>query len=269
MIAMMGLLSPLVASADIVVNGSFGPNGDVGFVTSPPSLGITFGAAGQGSIFQMDGFVNATGHDFGGGSGVSADLANGSPTGLAYSFSASQPTAAQLLLSYSFTNTSGTALSGLQFLYFVDPDIGANFADETATTHGSIGTGFPNVTSFQVGDPSLSTIFTNLTNGTLSNVNELPSGTPGDVSMALGFNVGTLGVGQSTGFQVLLSDDGSHLGGFYISQQDPIFTGDTLTVSGLAVPEPASWISLTIGGAFPLAYALRRRARRQAWTRSQ
>jgi hypothetical protein len=260
----VSLLSPITARGDIVVNGSFGPNGDVGFVTSPPNLSITFGVQSMGSIYQMDGFVNAPGQDLGSGPGVSADLANGSPTGIGYTFGESQPTAHQLLLNYNFTNNTGVALPGFQFLYFVDPDIGPNFADETATLKGTLGT--PSPSSFQIGDPSLSSIFTNLLAGTLNNVNGLPPGTPGDVSIALGFSTGTLAVGATASFDVLLSDDGSSLGNFSITQNDPVFTSDFLTVSGIAVPEPSTWALLTVGGTITLISRARRsrRARLQA-----
>ncbi len=178
--------------AQIVVSGAFGPNGDVGFVNSPPDLSISFGSDGEGSIYQMDAFVNVAGQNLnntGSGFGTSADLSYGSPAGLAYSFSAAQPTADQLVLTYSFVNNTGASLPGFQFLAFVDPDIGPNYADEWATVAGSPGPGGanPNPESFQVGDPTYSTIFTNLLYASLSNVNEEPSSDPGDVSMAVGF----------------------------------------------------------------------------------
>ena len=112
------------ARADIVVQGSFGPNGDVGFVNSPPSLSITFGGDGQGQIAQMDGFINVAGQDLnnsGSGFGTSAQLTYGPPPGLAYTFSASQPTADQLLLTYQFVNNTGSSLSGFQFIPYVNP----------------------------------------------------------------------------------------------------------------------------------------------------
>ncbi len=266
-IATLGAFEPLVARGDIVVNGSFGPNGDIGFVTSPPDLNVTFGD-GQGSIYQMDGFVNVPGKDFGSGPGQSADLANGAPTGLSYTFNATQPTTQQLLLSYTFVNNSGAALPGFQFLYFVDPDIGA-FDDESAKVNGSLG--LPSPTSYQVGDPSISSIFTNLMNGTLNNANDFPPPTQGDVSIALGFTIGSLDIGQSVTYDVLLSDDGTHLGNFFITQTDPVLANDFLTISGISsmVPEPTSIVSMTIGTLLGLGYLARRRARRQAWTRSQ
>lgn len=264
LLALLGPGGPLGARADIVLSQGFGPNGDVGFVTSPPGLTINFGPDQQGSIYQMDGFVNAPGKDFGSGAGISADLASGAPAGLSYTFGAYQPTPNQLVVSYSFVNNSGAALPGFQFLYFVDPDIGPNFADESATTASTSKLGFPNATAFQVGDPSTSSIFSNLMTGTLSNGNDYPSGTPGDVSSALAFTVGTLGIGQSTTIDILLSDNGTHFGDFYITQTDPVFTGDTLTVSGAVVPEPRSVISMAIGLVMSIGYWIKRRRLAQA-----
>jgi hypothetical protein len=227
-----------IAHASIVVTGNFGPNGDIGFVTSPAGLSISFGD-GNGSLYQMDGFVNGQ------------QLGNGAPAGLIYTFSAAQPTADQLLLSYSFVNNSGSSMPGFQFLFFADPDIGPDFADEWANAAGTPGHG---LTGYQIGDPQLSSIFTNLLNGTLSNVNEQNSANPGDVSIALGFDFGTLSAGQTASFQVLLSDDDSQLGSFSITQSDPAFARDRLTVSGIA-PEPSS---LALFGTGAVLYALRR-----------
>jgi hypothetical protein len=249
-----------ITRADIVVNGAFGPNGDVGFANSPTNLFILFGSAGQGSIYQMDGFVNAPGVDLGNGVGISQQLSNDSLQGLALNFTATQPNAHQLLLDYRFTNNTGATLSSLQFMHFVDPDIGPNFADETAVVAGHT----TSATSYQVGDPQLSSIFTNLYTGHLSNVNEEGTGHPGDVSMALGATSGPLLAGQYTDYQVLLSDNQSTLPGsnLSITQYDPVYTADTLTVSIAAVPEWGAGFALaaqlaTFGGVLWLRRRLR------------
>jgi hypothetical protein len=252
--------------ADITANGNFGPNGDVGFVNSPPTLSITFGASGNGSISQMDGFVNASNANLNNNPlnnfGTSAELTYSPPTGMSYSFAYSQPTPHELLLTYTFVNTTGMALTNFQFMHFVDADIGPNFADEWATTNGSLSAG-PALTphTFQVGDPANSTIFTNLANGTLNNTNAFPnSSQSGDVSTAVGLLAGTLAINQKIAFQVLLSDNGTALPGFSITQQDPVFTGDTLTISAAIVPEPSS---LVLGGLAVYGFvALKRRRQR-------
>ena len=243
--------------ADIVVTGAFGPNGDINSsANSPAGLGLTFGASNQGFLGpdfgQLDAFVNVAGQNLnntGSGFGTSADLSYGSPTGLGFQFSSSQPTTHQLLLSYQFVNSTGVDLPGFQLLSLVDAGIGSNFADESATTAGALGNGHfgSGASSFQVGDPSSSTLYTNLSSGTLSNVNELSSPTSGDVAIGLGLQFGTLHAGQSVGFLVLLSDDGSNLGGLVVTQTDPVFLNTTLTVSARVVPEPSALIQLAIG----------------------
>jgi hypothetical protein len=253
----LGLVGPSVARGDFNINGSFGTNGDIGF-TGPTSI-VSFGPDSQGSLYQMDTFLNIPAQN----GGTSYDLANGTPAGLSFAFSVSQPNANQLLLSYTITNTSAAPLVNAQLLYFVDPDIGPNYADETASVTNPIVTkpSFP--ASYQIGDPSLSSIFTNLFDGMLNNQNSLPPGTPygGDVSEALGFNLGTLGTGQTSKVDILLSDNGATLNGFYLTQTDPVYTGDVLTISGEIVPEPSSFVLVSIGLVSGLGYSWNRKRR--------
>jgi hypothetical protein len=274
-IALCGPLGAASAWADLTVAGGFGPNGDVGFVTSPPSLSINYGD-GLGTINQMDGFVNVPGVTYSNpidpSFGPSADLINGAPMGLASTFSASQPTAHQLLLTYQFTNISGGNLAGFQFLQYTDPDVGSGLG-ESAMVNGASSLGLPNnPSSFQVSDASYGTTFTNLASGMLSDNNDLPTPTPiSDVSFALGFNVGTLTNGSTATIEVLLSDDGSSLGNFSITEVAP-GSADALTISGaVVVPEPSSLVLVAMGGLIGSAAIARRRSRvrAQAWTRSQ
>lgn len=256
-----------VAQADIVITGSFGPNGDVGFANSPSNLGITFGTNGNGTASQLNGFVNSAGgpslNNDGSGFGTSADLSYGPPPQLTYSFSSQLSTAHTLVLTYSFTNVSGITLPGFQFLSFVDPDIGSDIADETASLSGSLGTGatFSGATSYQVGDPTTSTLFTNELFGTLDNTNAFPPGTPGDVAIGLGFTIGNLTNGAKAQFQIMLSDNGTTLGGFGITVNDPVFTSYSLTVSGQVtmVPEPSAWLTCTLGLVSMTALSARRK----------
>jgi hypothetical protein len=252
------LSAALAAHASIIVSGGgFGANGDLGFVASPP-VAVSFGqGAGSGTLYQMDGFLNVAGGDLGYGTGVSAQLTNGAPSGIGFTFSAAQPTANTLLLTYTFVNQTLNPFPGFEFLWFADPDIGDNFADETASVNG---TGGPN--SFQAGDPVTSSIFfTGLLHGALNNVNDNPAGTPGDVSLALGFQHAAFAANGSAVFQVLLSDNGTHLENFFITQNDPVNTTDSLTVSGQVVPEPAGWL---LAGSGLLALAARYRKRRKS-----
>jgi hypothetical protein len=280
-IAFLGLIGSPGAQADLTVYGGvdpnvnlgFGPNGDIGFVNSPPTLGISYGSDGQGSVYQMGGFVNVQGMNFNSDVGNSADLSYGPPAGIGFQFSASQPSPDQLLLTYQLTNNTGAALPGFQFLHYVDPDDGTNYPYEYATVNGLSNLGQnSNPTSFQVSDASYGTIFTNLGTGMLSDNDDLPNPSQvGDVSAALGFNVGSLGIGQSATIEILLSDNGTTLNNFFITQGDPLYPGDSLTISGSVVPEPRSLVLLAIGSLLGVAPDIWRRvrARAQAWTRSQ
>jgi hypothetical protein len=275
-IAILGLLEPAGARGDITVAGGFGPYGDLNILpSSPPNLAITYGADGQGSIYQMDGYVNVPGVTYSNPGnpafGPSADLANGPPMGLTYTFASSQPTADQLLLTYQFTNVSGAALPGFQFLQYTDPDVGSGLG-EYATVAGASSLGLPNnPSSFEVSDAGDGTTFTNLASGMLSNNNDLSNPShEGDVSFALGFSVGTLGIGQTATIEVLLSDNGSKLSDFSITEVAP-GTGDGLTISGVVVPEPPSLVLMAVGSLLGVGGQAWRRAkaRGQAWTKSQ
>jgi hypothetical protein len=253
------------ARAGIVVSGSFGPNGDVGFPNSPPNLSISFGADGQGQIFQMDAFVSAAGQNWnnnGTGFGTSAQLSYGPPTGLVYTFGATQPNADQLLLNYQFVNNTGSALSSFQFMPYVNPFFGFTIPNDYGTVTGSTSTN-PTLgpQTYQIDDANSGTIFTNVLFGKLDSMNHAPSATEGtNVAMALGFTVSTLAAGQSVAFDVLLSDNGTSIGSLALTDQNPNYPGDTLTMSG--VPEPSGLVLLGLGslGVF-CAGALSRRKR--------
>ena len=233
--------------ADVSITGTLGPSGSVGFPNSP-GVSVNFGQ--DGSVYQMDGFLRVPGLNLGDGVGVSRRLDNGTPTDFAYAFSYTQPSVHQLLLDYQFINQTGSPVTGAQFHFFVDADITANTADEFGDVAGSTGGGSPalNPSHFQIGDPQLSSIFfTGLINGTLNDTNEEPNGSPGDVSMALGFTLPVIADGQAFRITVSLADDTTLIGSLALTQSDPLST-DQLTLSGVAfVPEAATWIPGLLG----------------------
>jgi hypothetical protein len=259
-IVLVAALAPCGARADIVVSGAWGPNGDIGFQHSPPSLSVAFGlsnglgAAGQGVIAQMDGFVNVPGVDLNTdqtpdpGPGISRQLTNGPPPGVGFTFTPTLLGPQELQLDYKFVNNTASVFHNFQFLYYLDGQIGDSSTypyDEYATT---LGARAGNPRSFQVGDPVLSSIFYNLLHGTLSNVNEQPVTNPGEESMALGFNLGDLAVGQAAEIKILVSDDGTFVGPFSVTEHNQTIPLDTLTISGTAItPEPSILLLGAIG----------------------
>jgi hypothetical protein len=256
------------ARGDMVLTGSFGPGGDIGFNPSVTAA-VSFGPTGAGNLFQLDGFLNASNANLNNGSGfgTSAQLSYGPIAGVGFNFAFSQPTTHQLLLTYTFVNNTGGALTGLQFMSFADADVDpANFTNEYATVSGSPGPGSPNTTphSYQIDDPTFGTIITNLTNGTLDNTNHSGIGQPINVSMALGFLFGTVANGATVQAQVLLSDDLTTLPGLSLTQQNVDSTGSpgSFTMSGrtVSVPEPASVTLLAMGG-ISVCLAVRRSRR--------
>jgi len=224
----------------------------------------------------MDGFINVAGQNLnnsGTGFGTSAQLTYGPPAGLTYIFSESQPTPDQLLLTYRFANNTGSSLSGFQFLPYVNPFFGTTNPNDYATVTGATAANpFNGPSTYQVGDANNSTIFTNVLFGTLDNTNSTTNPpTPGtNVAMALGFTLSTLGVGYDAAFQVLLSDDGSSIGSLAVTDQNPGYPGDTLTMSGQAIPEPSGIILLGLGllGALTACDLFRRKGVRGTGGRS-
>ncbi|TVP58439.1 MAG: PEP-CTERM sorting domain-containing protein [Halomonadaceae bacterium] len=159
------------------------------------------------------------------------------------------------------------------FVGFFDMDIDAHlntYFNEFGAAHGTAGAG----QSWQIDEPGyvFGSIYDNTLAGSLSNSNNLPSGTPEDVSFALGWDF-VLAPGETAQLFLTLS----HVldtTGFYLEQVDhetgPDFSESTsiyfwssLEISGgsVAVPEPASLGLLALG---LMLVASRRSGTRQA-----
>ena len=250
------------ARSDAVTITPFGDNGEGGSSNGQSS---TIGS--DGTVFEVDGFVNIGGRDLnGGGFGTSAQLSKDAlPSGLDFTFDATLSSdSTDLTLSYSFTNNTASDLIDFQFLSFVDADIADmtfdSFWDESASTSGFLAEG----QNFEVDEPGymFGDIFDNVRLGTLDGDNAVPWDSPEDVAMALSFGLPVLGSGETYRVDIMLSEDGGFLGTFVIDQGDPNLA-TTISYSGTAsvaspMPEPSSLI-LFGAGSLLVGRALRRR----------
>ncbi len=168
--------------------------------------------------------------------------------------------------SWTYVNTTGASLTDVDIFVFLDADIDRSI-NGAANEYGQVvsqtlppGSPANAVTwsSFQIDEPGFvsGTILNNLLDGFLDNTNHVPPGTTNDVSLALGFSIGTLLPGQqSTGtFTISTSDIGG------LSQTDPdsnftfYFNGDVTAPSngpngsGSATPEPGTAALVLVSG---------------------
>lgn len=260
-------------SAEIVF-GSFGRDGEGG---SANGQLFTFGSGGE--FFEVDSFLNISGSDLNGSTvGSSAQLSiDPLPSGLSFSFTpllSSDKT--DLTLRYEFTNQSGGAFSDVKFFPFVDAQIDEptnTYFNEAGDIAGSLGTGVADSDpdSFEIDEPGFvfGNIFDNLRLGSLDNTNNVPSSFPDDVSMALGFDLGSLNPLDKATVDVFLSEDGDSIGSFSLLHFDTdAGSADTLTLSGqssvTAVPEPSAIFLMALFPVVVLVTNFRRRVRAQA-----
>lgn len=162
---------------------------------------------------------------------------------------------------WTFTNTSGTALSNLYFLVFLDADIDRDL-NTFFNEYGEFGSlalppsailGSIAASSWEIDEPGFlfGNIVTNLFAGVLENSNGVPSSAPDDASLALGFFLAQLSPGQS--LTVRMSISRTDIGG--LRQVDPdsdfqfYFNGAAEVTNGgpSPIPEPSTF-ALMISG---------------------
>ena len=161
----------------------------------------------------------------------------------------------------SFTVTG----SGSHYVsLFVDHEI-----DELANTYfNEFGTfsGTPAAgQTWEIDEPGYTygDIYSNFTAGSLDETNGVPSGTPDDVSMALGWGF-TLAAGETATVKFTLSET-APTGGFFLTQTDPnsqqsLYFSSTNTIRGgsTSVPDGGSTLAM-LGVSFALMGAALRR----------
>lgn len=146
-------------------------------------------------------------------------------------------------LIWSITNNSGVDIANSQFTGFLDVDLGPVFFENFGEIQGAIDTQYD---SWEIDDrdPFFGDIYAHVQSATdsLDNTNSLPTGSWGDVSLALGFNISDLLIGETIIATFLISDaltGPAGLAQFDVNSNDVIyFSGSIDRVS--VVPLPGS-----------------------------
>lgn len=284
------------ARAITMGTGGFGPGGEAGAAydsdsdgNADYSIALFDGETSQGDVYLLDAFlyVDSNGDNFpddlnGVFDGVTAQLSVDTlPTDLDYGFGYFLQDPTNLLLTYTFTNNTGSRLSDLRFFSYLDAEIietGNTFFNEYGGTVGTPGSGSGDgdPDNWEIDDPYSGNIMAfNLYNGVLDNTNAVD--TPSlvtpfccDVAMALGFFLGDLNPLDVATITMLISTDRSYLGSYALRHFDDTSTNKDITFSGQSsvsgpspVPEPGTWLLMGTGimSLAALRFRLRRKER--------
>jgi hypothetical protein len=159
-------------------------------------------------------------------------------------------------VTWEVTNDTGGDLFDVKFFGFLDAEIDEpvnSFFNESGALVSVTGAGSSDTAadSWEIDEPGFvfGDIFDNLLDGSLDNLNSVPAGQEDDVSLALGFDIGTLLSGQS----LLATFDTSldNIGG--LSHTDPdsditfYFNGSVALQDVSSVPEPGTLMLLLVG----------------------
>ncbi len=258
--------------------GLFNGLGRGGYLNVQP---FTFGE--EGVVAEVNGFLTIKGRDLNGGVlGVASQLSlDPFPKDVCVEFVPElQDDGTSIVLRFLITNVSTQPLSGVNFAYFVDPEIGTQgldnmaktnknlteedraqtieaYTDEYGTQQGSIGNGStdPLPDSWEIDEPGyvFGDIMDNLLIGSLDKTAAVSKDFPEDVSYALAFDLQELSPSEKAIVEIMLSVDGQSLNSFSLQHHDQKIT-ESLTFSGRVVgytgiASPASTPSTTLSPA--------------------
>ncbi len=174
------------------------------------------------------------------------------PAGVVLSFTNSLSSdQAELLLTYTFTNTTSTVFSNLDFFVLLDPEIDEEtntFFNEYGSTNGVPGLQGYDASEWQIDEPGFETgtLLKNLFMGALSGSNAVPPNAPNDVALSLGFSLGNLNPNEASSVLVMISEQGLALGSFSLAQHDSDPASTTvITLSGVIVATPSQMANPT------------------------
>jgi hypothetical protein len=167
-------------------------------------------------------------------------------------------------VTWTIQNTTGADLQNVSFFGFLDAEINEptnTFFNETGDASGltlGSGAGDSAADSWEINDPFASNIFNDVLDGNLANTNGL-SGTLSDVSMALGFDVGTLLAGEilTATFEISSQDNGGLL--HTDSGTSDLYYWNGILSTGFATQVPAPQTLLLMIAGFAGFYAARRK----------
>ncbi|HEC16053.1 MAG TPA: PEP-CTERM sorting domain-containing protein [Sedimenticola sp.] len=156
---------------------------------------------------------------------------------------------------WKVTNNSGRNLASVWFFGFLDAEIDEpinSYFNESGVlvSVSGAGSGDAAADSWEIDEPGFTfgDIYNNLLAGSLDNGNGVPAGSEDDVSLALGFDVGSLLAGES--ILAMFDTSLTNIGG--LSHADPdsnltFYFNGVVEVQPLSVPEPGTLMLVIIG----------------------
>jgi len=241
--AVFSLALATAETSRAITFGPFGPHGEGG-----TKNGQTMTIGPGGTVFELDGFLDIDGMDLNGAQfGVSAQLSRDPlPAGMGFTFTNYLSSDSNdLVLSYTFTNTTSTVFSNLYFFVLLDPEIdeAANtFFNEYGSTNGAPGLHGYDASQWQIDEPGFQdgTLLKNIFLGALNDSNAVPPSALNDVAMSLGFSLGNLNPGADATVLFQISEQGHGLGSCFLAQHDSDPASTTVITSSGVIPATAS-----------------------------